>query len=60
MFDSDEYVDVEAIVDCLSAEEDAADMHFSAYSIPSYWKDNPVKDNQVKQVNKLKESMYEN
>jgi len=55
MFDSDEYVDVEAIVDCLSAEEDAADMHFSAYSIPSYWR-----DNQPKQVNKLKESKYEN
>lgn len=38
MCDTDEYVDVYALVDHITEEEDAADMHHSLYSIPSYWR----------------------
>ena len=39
MTDTDEYIDINKVVDNIEQQEQNADMHYSLYSIPSYAKE---------------------
>lgn len=52
-----DYLDVDAVADKITVEEEAIDMHYSCYFIPERWRNLPNKVDYANLVNYDKEKM---